>query len=233
MNRTKRLSTILCAGLLVFSCSSVNHRTIVDNEDASKAAAVSHVSVVYLSSGKISFGDVVTKPAEPAQEWQVSETIEKAVQSNLESVGKHLDSFRTLLVEKGKIPPIQADPESDAIILIGEKAFCQQDCCYSGIGILMDKRKRLFQTVIQPFAMLEVAVKLKDGSKPLRAYNSRNVGKLGGSTASNVDGVSFHDALTEFPPNERALLKAALQKRIGEVVNALFTDLGFGKDLSP
>jgi hypothetical protein len=231
MNR--RLSIILCAGLFLFSCSSVNHRTIVENEDASKVASINHVSVVYLSSGKISFGDVVTKPAESSQEWQVSETIEKAVQSSLDSVGKHLDSFRTVLVEKGKVPAIQADPQSDAIILIGEKAFCQQDCCYSGIGILMDKRKRLFQTVVQPFAMLEVGVKLKDGSKPLRAYNSRNVGKLGGSTASNVDGVSFHGSLAEFPPNERTLLKDALQKRIEVVVNALFTDLGFGKDLNP
>ena len=231
LNMIKKRSVFILLILLFSSCSSMSHRTIVENEDAGKAATVSHVSVVYLSSGKISFGDVVTKPAESSELWHVSETIEKASRDSLASAGKQLDSFRTVIVEKGKKPSISIDPKSDALIVIGENAFCQQDCCYSGIGILMDKRKRLFQTVIQPFAMLEVYVKLKDGSKPLHALNSRNVGKFGGATASNVDGVDFHDTLGEFPPKERALLETALHNRIEIVVKALFTDLGFGKEM--
>lgn len=220
---------ILSLGLVSLAgCSSLRHRTVVVESDPPRAAATKHVSVVYLTSGQVSFGDVSTKPEEPAQGWDIAATIEKAVRETLASQSKTVDSFRVVTLAKGQTLEFPADPKSEALIVIGENEFAQQDCYYSGIGILMDKRKRLFQTLIQPFAMLDVAVKFKDGGKILRAYNSRNVGRYGGATAASVEGVGFHDRLSQFPPDERAKLKNALQARTTVVVNALLSDLGFG-----
>jgi hypothetical protein len=212
-------------------CGGLKYRTMVEKANPEKAAGVQHVTVAFVSSGMVSFGDISTKPAESADTWQIKESMEAAARESLESAGKVLDRFVVIQPEKGHPLNFRNEKNSEAVIFIGENSFCQQDCCYSGIGILMDKRKRLFQTVIEPFAMLDVVVRFRNGSEYLHAANNRNVGKFGGATAPLVDGVTFHDTLGEFPAEERERLKTALHARLKLVLNSLFTDLGFAKYL--
>ena len=89
----------------------------------------------------------------------------------------------------------------------------------------------LFQTLIKPIAMLDVIAKFRGNDEYSRAMAGKYVGNFGGSTASDVAGVHFHNTLAEFPPEERDRLKVALQMRIRVVLNAVLTDLGLANSL--
>ncbi len=226
-------AAVLAALLVVFLGGCVSNQTHVRHADKAKAVNAKRVAVIYLTRGKVTYGNLVPQSDEPRDEpsrlWEIDQAVESAVRESLQSAGKQMTAFQIKAHEKYKPESQDFVTAIDAVLFIGENDIRMMNGeFYSGVGILTDQ-SRVFQTVITPFAMFAVAAKVQGVAEIAEAYNSKFVGGLGGSTAPLVEGVSYHDKLADFSPIERLRLKQALHARIRVVIRALFSDLGFAE----